>query len=116
MIKKKKATGTYFTETEIMNWFVQICLGLNYIHSKRIMHRDLKVSNIFLTANNIAKIGDFGISKVLQEVLDFTISTVGTPFYMSPEVCQGRSYTLKSDIWGLGCLLYELATLEVTNA
>lgn len=98
-----------------MSLFMQVCLGLGHIHSKRILHRDLKASNVFLTASNTAKIGDFGLSKVLQEALDASTTTVGTPYYMSPEVCQRRPYTLKSDVWALGCLLYELATLEVSK-
>ena len=112
LIKKKKEAGKRFTEAEIMHWFVQICLGLNYIHSMRVMHRDLKASNIFLSANGCVKIGDFGISKVLQGTLEAAMTVVGTPYYMSPEVCQNKPYTLKSDIWSLGCLLYELCTLD----
>ena len=98
-----------------MTWFIQICLGLNYIHSMNILHRDLKTSNIFLTSNNSTKIGDFGISKVLHEALDISGTVAGTPYYMSPEVCQRKPYTLKSDIWALGCILYELATFQVPN-
>jgi len=113
LIKKKKESGGRFSEEEIMQWFVQICMALNYIHARRIMHRDLKASNIFLTANNCVKIGDFGISKVLQGTLEAAMTVVGTPYYMSPEVCQNRPYTMKSDIWALGCILYELCTLEV---
>lgn len=115
-IKKKQSLGTRFSEDEIMHWFIQICVALNYIHSMRIMHRDLKSSNVFLTANNCVKIGDFGISKVLQGTLEAAVTVVGTPYYMSPEVCQNKPYTLKSDIWALGCLLYELCTLNVRSA
>lgn len=116
VIKKKKESGTFFTESEIMHWFLQICLGMNYLHSHRIMHRDMKASNVFLTTNNTAKIGDFGISKVLQGTLEAAMTVVGTPYYMAPEVCQHKPYTIKSDVWALGCLLYELITLEVHSA
>lgn len=97
-----------------MHWFIQICLGLNYIHSKRILHRDLKASNIFVTGANCLKIGDFGIAKVLGNTLEAAFTVVGTPYYMSPELCLSKPYTLKSDIWSLGCLLYEMAALKVT--
>ena len=113
MINKKKHEGTHFTEDEIMHWFVQICLALKYIHGLRILHRDIKASNIFLTGTNCIKLGDFGISKVLQGTLEAAMTVVGTPYYMSPEVYQGKPYTLKSDVWSLGCLLYELCTFEV---
>lgn len=96
-----------------MHWFVQICLGLNYIHSKRILHRDLKASNIFVTQTYCLKIGDFGIAKTLEGTLEAALTIVGTPYYMSPELCLSKPYTLKSDIWSLGCLLYEMAALKV---
>lgn len=96
-----------------MQWFIQICLGLNYIHSKRILHRDLKSANIFLTSTNCIKIGDFGIAKVLQGTFEAALTVIGTPYYMSPELCHNKPYTLKSDIWSLGCLLYEMVALKV---
>lgn len=65
-IKKRRANNEFFSETEIMNWFVQMCLSLEYIHGRRILHRDIKSSNIFLTKSNTIKLGDFGISKVLE--------------------------------------------------
>jgi serine/threonine protein kinase len=74
---------------------------LEHIHSKKVLHRDLKTSNILLTKENTVKIGDFGISKPL-----------GTPFYLSPEVVLGQKYDYKSDMWMLGCILFELLTLR----
>lgn len=85
---------------------------MQYIHHKRILHRDIKTSNIFLTSNGTVKIGDFGISKVLENTLDQASTVVGTPYYMSPEVCENKPYTFKSDVWALGCVLYELCTLK----
>ena len=111
-VRKKKTKNESFTETEIMNWFVQLCLSLEYVHSRKILHRDLKTQNIFLTKDNTVKLGDFGISKVLECTQDHAMTVQGTPYYMSPEVCQNKPYTYQSDIWALGCILYELCTLK----
>ncbi|KAM7209680.1 G2-specific protein kinase nim-1 [Naviculisporaceae sp. PSN 640] len=76
-----------------------------------ILHRDLKPENVFLGEDNSVKLGDFGLSKLMQSH-DFASTYVGTPFYMSPEICASERYTLKSDIWSLGCIIYELCTRE----
>ncbi|KAL2198528.1 kinase-like domain-containing protein [Corynascus similis CBS 632.67] len=76
-----------------------------------ILHRDLKPENVFLGEDNSVKLGDFGLSKVMQSH-DFASTYVGTPFYMSPEICAAEKYTLKSDIWSLGCIIYELCARE----
>lgn len=87
-------------------------MSLEYIHGRKVIHRDLKTQNIFLTGNNTVKLGDFGISKVLENTNGLAMTVVGTPYYMSPEVCQNQPYTYKSDVWALGCVLYELCTLK----
>ncbi|KAK2026692.1 kinase-like protein [Colletotrichum zoysiae] len=76
-----------------------------------ILHRDLKPENVFLGEDNSVKLGDFGLSKMIQSH-DFASTYVGTPFYMSPEICAAEKYTLKSDIWSLGCIIYELCARE----
>lgn len=111
-IKKKKKEGVPFTEEEILNWFIQISISLEYIHGRKILHRDIKSQNIFLTSNNTVKLGDFGISKLLETTCEAAMTVVGTPYYMSPEVCENKPYTYKSDVWALGCVLYELCTLQ----
>jgi len=65
-----------------------------------------------LTNNNTVKLGDFGISKLLESTNEAAMTVVGTPYYMSPEVCENKPYTFKSDVWALGCVLYELCTLQ----
>jgi NIMA (never in mitosis gene a)-related kinase 1/4/5 len=85
---------------------------MKYVHDRKILHRDLKTQNIFLTANGDIKIGDFGIARVLQDTYDCAQTAIGTPYYLSPEICQEKPYNQKSDIWSLGCILYELVTLK----
>jgi|TARA_B110000285_G_C15124143_1_gene619087 NIMA (never in mitosis gene a)-related kinase 1/4/5 len=87
-------------------------LALDNIHTRKILHRDLKSQNIFLTKNNFVKLGDFGISKVLENTSAMAATVQGTPYYMSPEVCQNKPYSYQSDIWALGCILYELCALK----
>lgn len=107
-----KRKGRLLPEREVMAIFVQVSLALHHVHRNRILHRDLKASNVFLSQNGTAKLGDFGISKVLTSELMHASTVIGTPYTLSPEVCQGKKYSDKADCWSLGCLLYELATLR----
>ena len=89
-----------------------ICQGISAIHKKNLIHRDLKPENIFLTSNFNIKIGDFGIAKQLNSVNEFAKTQSGTLLYMAPEIVKGEKYNNKVDIWALGCILYELCTLN----
>jgi len=112
-IQRMKAAGKIFAEDKITRWFTEATLALKYLHDKHVLHRDLKSQNLFLTAQDRLRIGDFGISKVLESTCAFAKTTIGTPYYLSPEICMERPYSFSSDIWALGCVLYEMAALRV---
>ena len=112
-IKEKKNKNNNFTESEILDYFTQICLAIKHIHEKKIIHRDLKSGNIFLMKNGLVKLGDFGISKRFQKTMDKAKTFIGTPYYLSPEIINGKPYDSKSDIWSLGVLLYEMMTFKM---
>ncbi|XP_005751988.1 serine/threonine-protein kinase Nek5 [Pundamilia nyererei] len=89
--------GVPFTEEQIVDWFVQICLGLKHIHDRKILHRDIKAQNIFLTNGGMkAKLGDFGIARMLNNTMELARTCVGTPYYLSPEICENRPYNNKT--------------------
>ncbi|CAD8070738.1 unnamed protein product [Paramecium sonneborni] len=111
-INRMSQRKEYFPEQIILNWFLQCSLALKYIHEQKILHRDIKSQNIFLSSNGFVKIGDFGISRVLEHTQDQANTVTGTPYYMSPEICENKPYTYKSDVWSLGCVLYELCNLS----
>uniref|UniRef100_A0A4W3IC16 Serine/threonine-protein kinase Nek11 n=1 Tax=Callorhinchus milii TaxID=7868 RepID=A0A4W3IC16_CALMI len=110
-IEEYKGAGNSFSESQILEWFIQLLLGAQYMHERRVLHRDLKSSNIFLK-NNLVKIGDFGVSRLLMGSCDLATTFTGTPYYMSPEVLNHQGYDSKSDIWSLACILYEMCCLD----
>lgn len=99
-----------FKEGEIWKAVLDIAKGLKSLHDKKILHRDLKSANVFVSEDGTFKIGDLNVSKVLKNSLAHT--QTGTPYYASPEVWNDLPYDSKSDIWSFGCIMYEMAALS----
>jgi len=112
-IKKMRQTGRTFPQEQLLRWFTQAMLALKYIHDMHILHRDLKSGNFFLSKSGNLKMGDFGIAKVLECTAACAQTQIGTPYYLSPEICQGKPYAWGSDIWSMGCILYEMCARRV---
>ena len=109
-ILEYKNNKIYFEEIEIWKIFIQLVKGLKTLHDLQILHRDLKSANVFLFKDGHAKLGDLNVSKVARRGLGYT--QTGTPYYASPEIWKDLPYDNKSDIWSLGCVLWEMITLH----
>ena len=109
-ITQFKKMGCLIDEVDIWRIFIQMTKGLKALHDLKILHRDLKSANIFLFSDGSAKIGDLNVSKVAYKGLGYT--QTGTPYYASPEVWRDEPYDMKSDIWSLGCVTFEMLALH----
>lgn len=107
-ISKHRSTNTQIKEQLILKWIYQLTKAISYIHSKNIIHNDIKPANIFITDTFDIKVADYGIS---FDINGSPKTNIGTPLYLPPEVCKGRHPEYKSDMWMVGCVAYELATL-----
>jgi len=110
---KQAESNKYFPEKIIINWLVQICSALKYLHSKHIIHRDIKPQNIFLSKKGEIKLGDFGVSKTLNNTLEKAKTFVGTAYYLPPEIIDEKKYSYEADIWSLGVSFYQLMTFKM---
>ena len=110
LITERKKTKEYFSEQEVWKVFIQLLKGLKALHDFKILHRDIKSANVFLFQGGICKLGDLNVSKVARRGLGYT--QTGTPYYASPEVWEEKPYDSKSDVWSLGCVIYEMIALR----
>ena len=112
LMTQQAKNGRMLGEEEVWSLFLQILLGLHYIHSKHILHRDIKTANVFLCKGDKpkVKIGDLGVARVMSSSTTFANTLIGTPYYLSPELCEDKPYNSKSGIWAIGVILYELCT------
>lgn len=113
VIRKHKLKQQLIPEEAVMELFVGMLLGLQYIHQNEIVHRDLKPQNILLDKKGNAKISDFGISKTLANAQYSTTNIIGSYIYMSPEALEGKRLDTTTDIWSLGCIMHELCSFTV---
>lgn len=102
-----------FNERTIQKFIYQISKALQYLHEHKIIHRDLKPENIFIHQGEF-KLGDFGVSKQLENTRSLAKTSIGTPYYVSPELLSVGQYDTKTDVWALGCIIHEMATLKLT--
>lgn len=108
LLKSVRKKGIYIMEDVLWDIAYQTLLGLEYIHNKQIIHRDIKLLNIFMNKDKIIKIGDLGMSKLFKKK-ELMQSRVGTPLYLPPELVKKEKYDFKVDIWSFGCSLYHLS-------
>lgn len=109
---RKTGNPEYFSEEQVLTWFTMICLSVKHVHDRKIIHRDLKTENIFMTKSGVCKLGDFGVSSVLKQTKDKAMTLAGTPYYVAPELYKDEPYSFEADIWSLGIILYELCDLD----
>eukprot|EP01059_Diplonema_ambulator_P018401 TRINITY_DN3075_c0_g1_i1.p1 TRINITY_DN3075_c0_g1~~TRINITY_DN3075_c0_g1_i1.p1 ORF type:complete len:468 (+),score=124.09 TRINITY_DN3075_c0_g1_i1:51-1406(+) len=114
-VKQRAANGCrYFQEHEVLFMFLQLSMALDHIHQKKMLHRDIKGANIFLTSTGVIKLGDFGFSHEYEDTVSNAVAGTfcGTPYYLAPELWENKRYGKKADVWSLGVLLYEMLALK----
>lgn len=112
MLATMRTTKQRFPEAYIWKYFMQITQGLAYMHDRRIMHRDIKPANVFITRRGVVKVADLGLGRYFSRSRGIAHSVVGTPYYMAPERLSQHAYSYPSDVWSVGCLLYEMSALR----
>ena len=110
-LRKRQAQRKLLPEDLIWSYFIQIARGLQALHAQKILHRDVKTANVLRMSGEIVKLGDLGVAKLMKN--NMTNTQIGTPHYMPPEVWRSRPYTFNSDVWALGCVLFEMCSFTV---
>ncbi|KAL4419420.1 hypothetical protein ABPG77_006347 [Micractinium sp. CCAP 211/92] len=110
LLKHRAGSGMHLSEEQMWATFLQVALGLQYLHHNHVLHRDLKPANLLVTSGGVVKIADLGIAQLLDRV--FARTMIGTPHYMAPEMWRRQPYSFSADVWALGCILHELCTLR----
>ena len=108
LTKFEKSGGMLFDESQILDWFAKICIALKYCHDHNVLHRNIQAKNVVFLRNGMLKLKGFVNTKVLMETSNFTKTAKTAPYFLAPEICQGKDYNHKTEIWALGCLLYQL--------
>jgi len=111
-VKERARSKVPFEESAVLECFGQVADAVNWVHSVKMVHRDIKSRNIFLCRTGRALLGDFGLVRLLESTCELAHTRVGTPYYLSPEIIRKQPYNYKTDIWSLGVLLYEMAALQ----
>lgn len=113
-IRNRARTSRTFREHEAGLLFLQVLLAIHHVHSRHMIHRDIKSANILLCSNGLVKVGDFGFSKLYSATVSDDVGRTfcGTPYYVAPEIWRRKAYSKKADMFSLGVLLYELLTLK----
>ena len=112
-IHHHRTNGMYFTGLQVQHYLQELATAVTFLHDEvRMMHRDLKPENVLIGRFGELKLADFGLSKALAPGNDLCATFVGSPLYMSPELCNGEEYSFSTDIWAFGCIMYEIMTLH----
>lgn len=112
VIKEQRSRKKYISERDIWTYAAQLCSAVDYMHSRNVIHRDIKCLNIFLSDRRSIKLGDLGVSKLQPFGCIAAGTRVGTPLYLAPELVKAQPYDHKVDVWAIGCALYHLCCLE----
>merc|ERR1719245_97403 len=110
-VKERARSKIPFEESAVLECFSQVADAVAFVHSLKMVHRDIKSRNIFLCRTGRALLGDFGLVRLLESTCELAVTRVGTPYYLSPEIIKKQPYNYKTDVWSLGVLLYEMAAL-----
>jgi NIMA (never in mitosis gene a)-related kinase len=115
LLRDTARRGTHLSTDDVRRFSLQVASALSFVHEKNVIHRDIKAANVFLASSGPkvdVRLGDFGVSKLLSSATELAVTKVGTPYYMSPELCESRPYSCKSDMWAFGCLVFEMCELH----